>query len=66
MSILPFLQLQPVDPQDDGTKSDLDTYEEDETIDLQHDVSEQELDAAWDHILHDLESDPEPLNFSEK
>ena len=64
MSILHYLQLQPVDPQDDGTKSDLDTVEEDEKIDLQQDIDEQELDAAWDNILKDLETDP--LNYSEK
>lgn len=62
MSILHFLQLQPVDPQDDGTKSDLDTFEEDEKIDLMHDINEQELDAAWDHILQDIEQDPVKFN----
>ena len=64
MSILHFLQLQPVDPQDDGTKSDLDTFEEDEKIDLNRDIDEQELDAAWDHILQDIEQDP--VKFNEK
>ena len=64
MSILHFLQLQPVDPQDDGTKSDLDIFEEDEQIDLQHDIDEQELDNAWDNILKDIEQDP--VKFNEK
>lgn len=64
MSILHFLQLQPVDPQDDGSKSDLDTFEEDEKIDLTHDINEQELDAAWDSILQDIEVDP--VKFNEK
>jgi len=66
MSILPYLQLQPVDPQDDGSLSDLDAYDQDETIDLQQDIDEQTLDESWDRIVKDLESDPEPLNFAEK
>ena len=65
MSIYKYLQLQPVDPHDDGTTSDLDNYAQDETIDLQHDVSEQELDEAWDKLLTDFKEDPDKLNFSD-
>lgn len=64
MSIYNYLQLQPVDPQDDGATSDLDTYQQDETFDLKHDIDEQALDDAWDKVIKDLEKDP--LNFSEK
>jgi len=64
MSIYNYLQLQPVDPQDDGTTSDLDEYNQDEAFDLKHDIDEQELDNAWDKVIKDLEKDP--LNFSEK
>ena len=66
MSIYNYLQLQPVDPQDDGTVSDLDEYAQDETIDLQNDIDEKTLDDAWEKISNDFKSDPEPLNFSEK
>jgi hypothetical protein len=62
MSIYNFLQLQPVDPHDDGTTSDLDEYEHDETIDLQNDIDEQTLDAAWDQILKDIHKDPVKFN----
>jgi len=65
MSIYTYLQLQPVDPQDDGTVSDLDEYQADESIDLQDDIDEQTLDAAWDKIVNDLHNDPEPLNFAD-
>lgn len=65
MSILHYLQLQPVDPQEDGTISDLDDYAQDETIDLQSDIDEQTLDEAWNHIVEDLKSDPDPLNFAD-
>jgi len=66
MSIYNYLQLQPVDPQDDGTTSDLDEYAQDETIDLTQDIDEQALDEAWNRITEDFKSDPEKLNFSDK
>jgi hypothetical protein len=66
MSIYNYLQLQPVDPQDDGTVSDLDEYAQDETIDLTQDIDEQPLDEAWNRITEDFKSDPEKLNFSDK
>lgn len=63
MTIYNYLQLQPVDPQDDGTTSDLDEYEQDETIDLQHDIDEETLDDAWNKIIEDFHKDP--LNYSD-
>lgn len=66
MSIYQFLQLQPVEPDDDGNSdSDLDAYKPDETIDLKHDVSGQELEAKWDEVLKDFKKDPKKLNFSD-
>lgn len=65
MSIYKYLQLQPVEPTDDGTVSPLDDYAQDETIDLTRDPSEQELDAAWDRLLEDFKNDPDKLNFSD-
>lgn len=64
MSIFNYLQLQPVEPTEDGTVSELDTYDEDETIDLSGDIDEQALDAAWDKVIDDFDKDPEKLNFS--
>jgi hypothetical protein len=65
MSIYQYLQLQPVEPNDDGTDdSPLDEYQHDETIDLQNDIDEQSLDESWNKIVKDLEKDP--LNFSDK
>lgn len=66
MSIYKYLQLQPVDPQDDGTTSDLDEYAQDETIDLTHDIDERALDEAWEKIEQDFKSDPDKLNYSDK
>lgn len=56
MSLFQYLQLQPIDPQDDGTVSDLDTYEEDETIDLSQDEDGETLIREWEEITTDLHS----------
>jgi hypothetical protein len=54
MSLFSYLQLQPIDPQDDGTTSDLDTFDEDETIDLTQDADGEELIHEWEQIERDL------------
>jgi len=64
MSIFQYLQLQPVDPKDDGTISDLDEYVHDETIDLEDEIDEQTLDAEWQKVIDDLHSDPDKIEFS--
>ena len=56
MSLFQYLQLQPIDPQDDGTVSDLDQYDEDEVIDLTEDADGEELEREWDEIERDLHS----------
>jgi hypothetical protein len=56
MSLFPYLQLQPIDPQDDGTVSDLDQYEEDEVIDLTQDEDGATLLQEWEEISRDLHS----------
>jgi len=64
MSILQFLQLQPVDPTADGTVSPLDDYQHDEIIDLNEEIDENILDQEWDAVINDLKEDPEKLTFS--
>lgn len=66
MSIFNYLQLQPVDPKDDGTVSDLDQYDQDETIDLSADIDEQVLEATWERVIEDLDHDPNKLTFSDE
>jgi hypothetical protein len=66
MSILQFLQLQPVEPSDDDTVSPLDAYEHDETIDLTDDIDESVLAKEWDMVINDLNEDPEKLTFSDQ
>jgi len=52
-----YLQLQTIDPQDDGTVSDLDEYVQDDVIDLTDDADGEQLANEWDEILHDLHGD---------
>lgn len=54
MSLLNYLQLQTIDPQDDGTVSDLDEYPVDEVIDLVNDPDGATLVEEWDRIVRDL------------
>lgn len=57
MSLFPYLQLQPIEPQEDGTVSDLDVYEEDEVIDLSQDEDGATLLQEWEEITRDLHSE---------
>jgi len=57
MSLFKYLQLQPVDPRDDGTVSELDMYEEDELIDLSHDEDGDSLMRGWDAITRDMHNE---------
>lgn len=54
MSLYTYLQLQPVDPQEDGSISELDVYGEDDVIDLTSDDGGTDLIDRWSHIQHDM------------
>lgn len=67
MSILQYLQLQPVDPKNDGSDdSDLDQYAQDETISLKDNIDAQALDKEWTDIVDDLEKDPDWFKFDDE
>lgn len=67
MSELKYLQLQPVEPNDDGTSdSPLDDYAQDDPINLDDDIDEQALEDAWTDIVHDIEKDPKWFKFSDE
>jgi len=66
MSLLQYLQLQPLEPNDDGTSnSPLDDYVQDEIISLDDDLDEQALNEAWNNIVKDIEQDPEWFRFGD-
>jgi hypothetical protein len=56
MSLFQYLQLQPNDPQDDGSVSELDQYTPDEVIDLSQDEDGATLIREWEEITVDLHS----------
>jgi len=56
---LHYLQLQPVEPSDDGTVSPLDDYAHDDELDLTQDFDGAALESAWTTILNDIEGDLE-------
>lgn len=56
MSLLQYLQLQPIDPQDDGTVSDLDDFPQDELIDLTEEDDGDKLAQSWEEIDETLHS----------
>ena len=56
MSLLQYLQLQPIDPQDDGTVSDLDDFPQDEVIDLTEEDDGDTLAQSWQEIDETLHS----------
>ncbi|MGV9002315.1 MAG: hypothetical protein ACOH18_05175 [Candidatus Saccharimonadaceae bacterium] len=58
MSVFQYLQLQPIDPQDDGTISDLDQYTEDEVIDLSQDEDGETLMRKLDEMAADIHGLP--------
>ena len=66
MSILQFLQLQPVEPTDDNTVSPLDDYQHDEIIDLDEELDENVLDEKWSTFYSELKDDPEKLTFHDE
>lgn len=66
MSLFNYLQLQPVEPNEDGTVSDLDQFDQDEKIDLSRDIDEGNLSQSWEEVLNDIEQDPDKLTFHDE
>ncbi|CAN5416277.1 hypothetical protein BH10PAT4_BH10PAT4_4630 [soil metagenome] len=67
MSLLQYLKLQPLEPNDDGTSnSPLDDYAQDDSISLNDDLDAQALEQAWSSIVKDIEQDPEWFSFSDQ
>lgn len=57
MSLFQYLKLQPIDPQDDGTVSELDQFAEDDTIDLSQDEDGEVLVRKLEEMSRDMHSD---------
>ena len=63
MSLLNFLQFQPIDSNDDSEVSP--EHRMSEKLDLKENIDESELDAFWDEVEKDIHNDPEWFNFSD-
>lgn len=59
MSIFKYLQLQPLEPQTDGSISELDQYAEDDTIDLSADMDGEVLMRKLDEMARDMHGSSE-------
>ena len=66
MSILQFLQLQPVDTTDDTTVSPLDEYQHDEIIDLNEEIDEAAFSLKWEAEVNELKQDTDKLTFTDE
>lgn len=62
MSLFPFLQLQSVEPDQDGSDLDITI---DDSITLEERPDEAALDAFWQHVSEDVRADPEWFQFAD-
>lgn len=65
MSLLNFLQFQPIDSSSDEDEISVD-HRIHKEIDLGEQIDEPELEAFWDKVVKDIHEDPEWFNFSDK
>jgi len=65
MSLLNYLQFQPIDSSDDNSTELPPEHRMSEKLDLKENIDENELDAFWDEVEKDIHNDPEWFNFSD-
>ncbi len=65
MSLLNFLQFQPIDPSSDQDEISS-NHQQDQQIDLSDSVDEEALEAFWAEVEQDIQNDPEWFTFSDK
>jgi hypothetical protein len=65
MSLLNFLQFQPIDP-----ASDVDEIDEDhkirQEIQLNEQLDDQDLEKYWEDVVEDIHKDPEWFTFDDE
>ena len=67
MSLFQYLQLQPLEADEDGiSTSELDAFNEDEVIDLMDENSEDgSLNQAWEKVLNDMHVNGDTIDFAD-
>lgn len=63
MSLLNYLQFQPIDPSSDRDEITPE-HQIMQEIDLNEQIDEGQLEQFWDQVEQDIEKDPEWFNFS--
>ncbi len=65
MSLLNYLQFQPIDPDSDKDEINED-HQFHQEIDLRYDIDESDLEDFWNKVVNDIHNDPEWFNFSDE
>lgn len=65
MSLLNYLQFQPIDSNDENSADLPPEHRMAEKLDLKENIDEKDLDAFWDEVEKDIHNDPEWFNFSD-
>ncbi len=65
MSLLNYLQFQPIDPDSDKDEINED-HQLHQEIDLKEDIDEANLEDFWNKVVSDIHNDPEWFNFSDE
>lgn len=65
MSLLKYLQFQPIDPDSDRDEISPE-HQARQEIKLDEDIKEEDLDIFWDEVVKDIHKDPTWFDFSSK
>jgi hypothetical protein len=65
MSLLKFLQFQPIDPASDQDEIN-DDHKIRQEIKLDEQLDDEDLEKYWDNVVKDIHEDPEWFTFSDK
>lgn len=63
MSLLTYLQFQPIDPSSDEDEIPLE-HKMRQDINLDDQIDEPSLEEFWNHVVDDIHHDPEWFTFS--
>ncbi len=64
MSLLNYLQFQPIDPLSDRDEISV-AHQQRHDIDLDEQLDEVSLESFWNHVVDDIHEDPEWFTFSD-
>jgi hypothetical protein len=65
MSLLKYLQFQPIDPASDADEIP-DEHRQRQEITLSEQINEEDLETFWENVVSDIHDDPEWFTFSDE